>query len=86
MWLNENEAVSMAKEPQISTGSEWVDDALPACAVGMDLLRRFEEARPNDYAFLQVQDFVDLSTSAFIGIPEWDAFTEHCETCEDCRK
>ena len=50
----------------------------------MDLLRRLEEARPNDYAFLQAQDFVDLSTSAFIGISEWDAFTEHCETCEDC--
>ena len=86
MWLNENEAVSMAKEPQISTGPEWVNDARPACAVGMDLLRRFEEARPNDYAFLQAQDFVDLSTSAFVGIPEWDAFTEHCETCKDCKK
>jgi hypothetical protein len=49
MWLNENEAVSMVKEPQISTGPEWATDALPACAVGMDLLRRFEEARPNDY-------------------------------------
>ncbi len=51
----------------------------------MDLLHRFEEARPNDYAFLQAQDFVDLSTSAFDGIPEWDAFTEHCATCEDCK-
>jgi hypothetical protein len=86
MWLNENEAVSMAKEPQISTGLEWANDALPACAVGMDLLRRLEEARPNDYAFLQAQDFVDLSTSAFVGIPEWDAFTKDCETCEDCKK
>jgi hypothetical protein len=86
MWLNENEAVPMAKEPQISRGREWANHALPACAVGMNLLRRFEEARPNDYAFLQAQDFVDLSTSAFIGISEWDAFTEHCETCEDCRR
>jgi hypothetical protein len=76
----------MAKEPEISAGPEWANDALPACAVGMDLLHRFEEARPNDYAFLQVQDFVDLSTSAFVGIPEWDAFTEHCKTCEDCKK
>jgi hypothetical protein len=86
MWLNENEAVLMAKEPQISTGLEWANDALPACAVGMDLLSLFEVARPNDYAFLQAQDFVDLSTSAFVGIPEWDAFTEHCETCKDCKK
>lgn len=76
----------MAEEPQISTVPVWANDALPACAVGMDLLRRFEEARPNDYAFLQAQDFVDLSTSAFVGIPEWDTFTEHCATCEDCKK
>jgi len=52
----------------------------------MDFLRQFREARPNDYAFLEAQDFADLSTSAFIGIPEWDAFTEHCKTCEDCLK
>jgi hypothetical protein len=73
----------MAKEPHIPTGPVWANDDLPACAVGMDLLRRFEEARPNDYAFLQAQDFVDLSTFAFIGIPEWDAFTKHCERCEN---
>jgi len=52
----------------------------------MNLLYRFKVARPNDYAFLQAQDFVDHSTSGFVGIPEWDAFTEHCETCEDCKK
>ena len=86
MWSNENEAVSMAKEPEISAGPEWANDALPACAVGMDLLRQLEAARPNDYAFLEAQDSVDPRTSAFVGIPEWDAFTEHCETCEDCRK
>ena len=75
----------MAEEPQISNRPEWAKDALAACAVGMDLLRRFEAARPNDYAFLQAQDFVDLGTSAFVGILEWDAFTEHCEMCEDCK-
>jgi hypothetical protein len=41
------------------------------------------EARPNDYAFLPAGEFVDLSPSAFDGNPEWEAFTEHCETCED---
>ena len=75
----------MDKEPQILTGPKWANDALPACAVGLDLLRRFEAARAKDYAFLQAQDFVDFSTSAFVGIPEWDAFTEHCEMCEDCK-
>ena len=64
----------MAEEPQISTGPEWANDALPACAVGTDLLRRLEEARPNDYAFLQAQDFVDLNTSAFVGIPRVGCF------------
>ena len=76
----------MSEESQISTGLLWTADDLPACAAGMDLLRRLEAARPNDYAFLQAQDFVDHSTSGFVGIPEWDAFTEHCETCEDCKK
>ncbi len=54
--------------------------------VGMHLLRRFGAVRPNDYAFLQAQDFANLRTSAFDGISEWDAFTEHCETCEDCKE
>jgi hypothetical protein len=76
----------MAREPRISAGPVPTEGGLPACPVGVDLLRRFKEARANDYAFLQVQDFVDLSTSAFDGIPEWDAFTEHCGTCEDCRE
>jgi hypothetical protein len=76
----------MSNEPQISTGPVWATDNLPACPVGIDLLRRIGEARPNDYVFLQVRDFADHSTSAFEGIPEWDAFTEHYETCEDCKE
>jgi hypothetical protein len=61
-------------------------DGLPACVVGMDLLGRFQAARPNDYAFLEVKDFADLSTSAFDGILEWDAFTEQCAKCKDCKE
>jgi hypothetical protein len=86
MWLNGCEVISLTRQPQNSTGPVWTGDDLPACLVGMNLLRRFEEARPNDYAFLQAQDFVDLSTSAFDGIAEWDAFTEHSGTCGDCRE
>jgi hypothetical protein len=52
----------------------------------MDLLRKLRTARPQDYAFLEAQDFTDLSTSAFIGIAEWDAFREHCGTCKECLK
>jgi hypothetical protein len=76
----------MAREPQISTEPVWADQDLPVCSVGADLLCQFKEARPNDYAFLQMQDFADRSTSGFDGIPEWDAFTEHCATCKDCNK
>jgi hypothetical protein len=53
--------------------------------VGIELLHRFEEARPNHYALLDVQDLTDLSTSAFVDIPEWDAFAEHHGTCRDCK-
>jgi hypothetical protein len=80
------EARSMSEEPQIYTESVWIADDLPACPVGMDLLRRFQAARPKDFAFLDVQDFADLSTSAFDGILEWDTFSEHCATCQDCKE
>jgi hypothetical protein len=77
---------SLTRQPQDSTGPVWTDDDVSACHVEMDLLRRFVTARPNDHAFLQVQDFADFSTSAFDGISEWDAFREHYKTCEDCKK
>ena len=73
----------MSEEPQYSTGAGWTSDTLSACSVGIELLRRFQTARPNDYAFLEMGDFGDLSTSAFDGILEWETFTEHCATCED---
>jgi hypothetical protein len=76
----------MSEEPQISTRSGWTTDDVPTCPVGRNLLRRFQAARPNDFTFLDVQDFADLSTSAFVGILEWDAFTEHCSMCEDCKE
>jgi hypothetical protein len=82
----ESKAMSLSEKPQISTAPVWTTDDLPACAAGTDLLRRFQAARPNDYAFLEVKDFADLSTSAFEGILEWDAFTEHCTGCEDCKE
>ena len=78
--------ISLTQTASYSTSPVWTNHNLPACPVGMELLRRFEEARPNDYGFLQAQDFADLNTSAFAGILEWDAFTEHCETCEDCKE
>jgi len=52
MWLNGCEVISLTRQPQNSTGPVWTDNDLPACPDGMDLLRQFKEARPNDYAFL----------------------------------
>jgi len=82
-WMR---VISLTRQPQNSTGPAWTDNDLPACPVGMELLCRFEEMRPNDYAFLQMQDFTDLHTCAFAGIAEWDAFTAHYATCEDCKE
>jgi hypothetical protein len=84
--LNESEVISLIRQPQNATSPVWTDVDLPTCPVGIDLLRRFEAARSNDYGFLQPQDFADLNTSAFAGILEWDPFIEHCEMCEDCKE
>jgi hypothetical protein len=53
-----------------------VDEGFP-CPRGTELLRRFTEARPADFSFLKPHDLVDLRNSAFDGIPEWDAYSEH---------
>jgi hypothetical protein len=60
-----------------------VDDGLP-CPEGTILLRAFAEARPGDFAFLKPADLSDLRNSAFAGIPEWEAFSEHYSSCELC--
>ena len=70
----------MPEELQISTGRGWTTYNFPACSFGMELVRLFQAACSKDYAFLEVRDFADLSTSTFDGILEWDSFTEHCAT------
>ncbi len=60
-----------------------IDEALP-CPVGKALLRAFAETRPADFNFLKPCDLVDLRSSAFTGIPEWDSFSEHYGSCELC--
>ncbi len=60
-----------------------VDDGLPR-PKGTDLLRAFAEARPADFGFLKPNDLVDLRNSAFAGIPEWEAFSWHYDSCELC--
>jgi hypothetical protein len=60
-----------------------ISEGLP-CPIRMALLRSFSEARPIDFGFLQPQDLIDLSNSAFAGISEWDTLAEHYATCERC--
>jgi hypothetical protein len=59
------------------------DTGIP-CSRVTGLLRSFAEARPTDFAFLDPGDLLDLKTSGFAGIPEWDSFAEHYATCERC--
>ena len=54
------------------------------CSEGAMLLRVFAGQRPSDFAFLQPRDLMDIRSSAFAGIPEWDAFSAHYATCERC--
>jgi hypothetical protein len=60
-----------------------VAEGLP-CSEGTALLRAFAENRPSDFAYLRPSDLVDLSNSAFAGIVEWDAFSEHYGSCGLC--
>jgi hypothetical protein len=67
-------------------GSLWTAEEIPPCAIGVGLLRAFAEARPTDFSFLKAQDMVYLRNSAFQGIPEWDAFTDHFSACPSCNE
>jgi hypothetical protein len=59
----------------------WAADDLPACTVGIDLLLRFKEARPNDYTLLQTKDLVDsweVAGTHHAGYAQ--TFTEHASS------
>lgn len=60
-----------------------VEEGLP-CPEGTALLLAFARNRPTDFAFLQPSDLTDFTNSAFTGIPEWDAFSEHYGSCGRC--
>ncbi len=60
-----------------------VDEGLP-CPEAAALLLAFAKSRPSDFAFLRPSDLIDLTNCGFIGIPEWDAFSEHYGSCGCC--
>ena len=65
---------------------QWDLEPIPACEEGMRLLHQFWEKHPDSYAYLRPQDFVELNSPAFSGIPEWDAFAHHFATCRNCNE
>jgi hypothetical protein len=54
------------------------------CPTGTALLRSFADARPADFAFLQLPDLANPENPAFAGIPEWEDFATHYTACELC--
>jgi hypothetical protein len=59
-------------------------EAFRPCEQGRGLFLKFAAARPSDHGFLEPRDFLDLRSSAFSGIPEWDDFAEHISECSRC--
>jgi hypothetical protein len=59
------------------------DEGLPF-PVGKTHLYVFAIARPANFIFLKPGDLSDLHNSAFAGIPERDAFSEHYGFYELC--
>ena len=57
----------------------------PACPVGLTLLRRFAEARPDLFDYFVKKD---LSTQppvpAVLRNPLWIAYQQHWTTCDNC--
>jgi ferredoxin len=66
--------------------AQWDMENMPACDEGMALLKLFADRHPDSYKFVRPQDFSESNNPAFAAIPEWDAFTEHCSSCETCRE
>ena len=64
----------------------WTMEDIPACDVGMQLLKQFAAAYPTIYQFIRPEDFLDLHNEAFAGMPEWETFASHCETCPTCNE
>jgi hypothetical protein len=62
------------------------DFPLPACPLGMILLKAFADAHPDSFEFIRPEDFVHYENEAFAGIEEWDAFARHCLSCHACNE
>jgi hypothetical protein len=64
----------------------WPRGKKSLCIDGEQMLRHFAKTRPADIAFLKPGDLVDLKSSDFTGVPEWDAFTNHVSTSTHCKE
>jgi hypothetical protein len=54
------------------------------CQNGKTQLEALADARPIDFTFLEAADFVNLQSSGFARIEEWDAFATHSRSCPVC--
>jgi hypothetical protein len=58
----------------------------PTCDEGLVLLSKFAEAHPGAYQRTLQHGFVNLILPLYGGLPRWEAFVQHCSTCEECNK
>ncbi|SNS40708.1 hypothetical protein SAMN05421770_101844 [Granulicella rosea] len=59
---------------------------LPACPVGIRLLRIFAEAHPGPYELALQKGLYDLTPPVFAKLPRWQAFVQHRKCCADCNE
>ena len=69
--------------PRLSSQDPVMAAFLP-CPAGAKLLEAFATARPDDCEFIEPADFLNVRSSAFSGIAEWDEFADHVSGCPRC--
>ena len=68
---------------------QWEIEDLPACPVGMALLKRFSESHPTMYQLAERTGFEDalaVKHRAFQDLPPWQEFVKHRAECHDCNE
>jgi hypothetical protein len=82
----EVEAEEPAKDREFCKQWKTMDDYL-CCPVGVNLLRRFAEAQPEKYDFfVKGREIETVTAPAVLRHAAWKPFSEHRNTCDDCRE
>lgn len=75
--------------PLDSFASQWELEDLPACEVGLRILKKFAEVQPTAFETAMRFGLVEvpkLNDPIFSMIPEWQPFLEHVESCPWCNE